>query len=129
MPPESAEQSSWRALLTGRAAVAGLAFAGVCLSWNFYATTVGLLQMITPAVGLPMAPVIALEPSRIAESYGLFAVMTRGRYEIEFQGSNDGQNWTAYPLSLQAAGSAATSWHLCALSAAIRLEFVVRFTQ
>ena len=24
--------------------------------------------------------------------------MTRGRYEIEFQGSNDGQNWTAYPF-------------------------------
>jgi lipase maturation factor 1 len=25
-------------------------------------------------------------------------VMTRGRYEIEFQGSNDGQNWIAYPF-------------------------------
>jgi len=25
-------------------------------------------------------------------------VMTRGRYEIEFQGSNDGENWTAYPF-------------------------------
>src|SRR5215475_7394835 len=24
--------------------------------------------------------------------------MTRGRYEIEFQGSSDGQNWTAYPF-------------------------------
>jgi hypothetical protein len=24
--------------------------------------------------------------------------MTRGRYEIEFQGSNDGQTWTAYPF-------------------------------
>ena len=30
--------------------------------------------------------------------------MTRGRYEIEFQGSNDGQNWTAYPVPQQAAG-------------------------
>ena len=29
-------------------------------------------------------------------SYGLFAVMTHARYEIEFQGSNDGQTWTAY---------------------------------
>ncbi|MFY9979980.1 MAG: lipase maturation factor family protein, partial [Candidatus Sulfotelmatobacter sp.] len=27
----------------------------------------------------------------------LFGVMTRGRYEIEFQGSNDGTNWIAYP--------------------------------
>jgi hypothetical protein len=24
--------------------------------------------------------------------------MTRGRYEIEFQGSDDGQNWIAYPF-------------------------------
>ena len=24
--------------------------------------------------------------------------MTRGRYEIEFQGSNDGQHWTTYPF-------------------------------
>jgi hypothetical protein len=37
-----------------------------------------------------------LDPFRITNRYGLFAVMTRGRYEIEFQGSNDGQNWTAY---------------------------------
>ena len=39
-----------------------------------------------------------LDPFRIANQYGLFAVMTRGRYEIEFQGSNDGTNWTAYPF-------------------------------
>jgi hypothetical protein len=37
-----------------------------------------------------------LEPFRIANQYGLFAVMTRGRYDIEFQGSNDGENWTPY---------------------------------
>jgi hypothetical protein len=35
---------------------------------------------------------------RIANQYGLFAVMTPHRYEIEFQGSNDGENWIAYPL-------------------------------
>ena len=43
-------------------------------------------------------PIIALEPFRIANQYGLFAVMTRGRYEIEFQGSSDGQTWIAYPF-------------------------------
>ena len=96
--PDSAQQPDWRALLAHRAALAGIVFAGICLSWNFYATTVGLLQMVAPALPLPMAPVVALEPSRIAESYGLFAVMTRARYEIEFQGSNDGRNWTAYPF-------------------------------
>jgi lipase maturation factor len=96
--PDSPHESGWRGLVARGAALAGLLFAGICLSWNFYATTVGLLQMITPAIPLPMAPVVALEPSRIAESYGLFAVMTGARYEIEFQGSSDGQNWMAYPF-------------------------------
>jgi hypothetical protein len=41
---------------------------------------------------------VLLSPARIANSFGLFAVMTRGRYEIEFQGSNDGQSWIAYPF-------------------------------
>jgi hypothetical protein len=45
-----------------------------------------------------MEPVTLLEPLRIANQYGLFAVMTRGRYEIEFQGSRDGSNWVAYPF-------------------------------
>ncbi|HEX3532693.1 MAG TPA: lipase maturation factor family protein, partial [Gemmatimonadaceae bacterium] len=37
-----------------------------------------------------------LEPFRIANAYGLFAIMTPARYEIEFQGSNDGKTWVAY---------------------------------
>jgi hypothetical protein len=45
---------------------------------------------------LPQWPVAALEPFRIANQYGLFAVMTPHRYEIEFQGSQDGTTWTAY---------------------------------
>ena len=47
-------------------------------------------------IPFPMSPVAALQPFRIANRYGLFGIMTRGRYEIEFQGSDDGQNWTAY---------------------------------
>src|SRR5258706_1432485 len=39
-----------------------------------------------------------LEPLRIANRYGLFAVMTRNRYEIEFQGTRDGVTWVAYPF-------------------------------
>ena len=69
----------------------------VLLIWVCYATTVQLVWMFAP-LPLPASPVTALEPFRIANRYGLFAVMTRGRYEIEFQGSNDGQNWLAYPL-------------------------------
>jgi hypothetical protein len=49
-------------------------------------------------VPLPVSPVTALEPFRVANQYGLFAVMTRGRYEIEFQGSADGEHWMAYPF-------------------------------
>ena len=49
-------------------------------------------------VPLPTAPIVALDPFRIANQYGLFAVMTRGRYEIEFQGSNNGADWTPYPF-------------------------------
>jgi lipase maturation factor 1 len=57
-----------------------------------------LVWMVRPRTPLPTAPVTALEPFRIANQYGLFAVMTRGRYEIEFQGSQDGQTWVAYPF-------------------------------
>ncbi|HET9742199.1 MAG TPA: lipase maturation factor family protein [Terriglobales bacterium] len=75
-----------------------LALATVMLSWIFYSTTVQLLWMLAPALPFPRSPVAALDPFRIANQYGLFAVMTRGRYEIEFQGSSDGQNWTPYPF-------------------------------
>ncbi len=75
-----------------------LAISVVFLSWIFYVTTAELIHMLWREAPLPSAPVVALEPFRIANQYGLFAVMTRGRYEIEFQGSNDGQSWTAYPF-------------------------------
>jgi lipase maturation factor 1 len=74
-----------------------LAASAVMLTWIFYATTAEMLWMFG-SVPLPTSPVSALEPFRIANRYGLFAVMTRGRYEIEFQGSEDGQNWTSYPF-------------------------------
>jgi hypothetical protein len=75
-----------------------IAFAAIVLVWLFYASTVPLIGMIRPGLPFPSAPVVALEPFRIADRYGLFAVMTRGRYEIEFQGSTDGTNWVAYPF-------------------------------
>jgi len=43
----------------------------------------------------PFRPV---DPFRIANAYGLFAVMTEARYEIEFQGSRDGVLCVAYPF-------------------------------
>jgi hypothetical protein len=47
----------------------------------------------------PSFPTVRLlAPFRVANSYGLFAVMTRERYEIEFQGTADGEHWVAYPF-------------------------------
>ena len=80
---------SWRLLKLGTSTV--------ILFWIGYATTAELIWMFTK-VPLPTSPITTLEPFRIANQYGLFAVMTRGRYEIEFQGSADGQNWVAYPF-------------------------------
>jgi Lipase maturation factor len=70
----------------------------VLLIWIFYSTVVQLLMMFVPRPPLPLEPAEALEPFRIAGRYGLFAVMTTARYEIEFQGSRDGVNWIAYPF-------------------------------
>ncbi len=75
-----------------------VALTSVMLIWIFYATTVQMIWILVPRLPLPTSPVAALDPFRIANRYGLFAVMTRGRYEIEFQGSNDGQTWVAYPF-------------------------------
>ncbi|HEX4066220.1 MAG TPA: lipase maturation factor family protein [Acidobacteriaceae bacterium] len=75
-----------------------IAVAAVLLTWIAYDTTAEMLRMPWPGLPVPTGPITALEPFRIANQYGLFAVMTRGRYEIEFQGSDDGQNWTSYPF-------------------------------
>jgi lipase maturation factor 1 len=75
-----------------------LAGGAVLLTLIGYVTTVELIAMVFGPLPLPMQPVTMLEPFRIANQYGLFAVMTRGRYEIEFQGSRDGQVWVAYPF-------------------------------
>jgi lipase maturation factor 1 len=75
-----------------------LAFSVVMLTWVFYDTTAEMIGLPLRKLPVPVGPIAALDPFRIANQYGLFAVMTRGRYEIEFQGSDDGQNWTAYPF-------------------------------
>src|ERR1700730_9487820 len=74
-----------------------LSVIGFLYVWIFYATVAELIWMVAP-VPVPSWPVVALEPFRIVNGYGLFAVMTRGRYEIEFQGSDDGKNWVTYPF-------------------------------
>jgi hypothetical protein len=77
---------------------ASLATSALVLSWIGYNSTALLLLMLLPTLPLPTSPILWFEPFRISNQYGLFAVMTRARYEIEFQGSNDGQTWVAYPF-------------------------------
>jgi len=70
----------------------------VVLGWVLYATIVlapGLSHRLPRRL---LLPAVALEPFRIANRYGLFAVMTQDRYEIEFQGSRDGAAWIPYPF-------------------------------
>ena len=43
-----------------------------------------------------------LEPLRLVNSYGLFAVMTTSRPEIIVQGSNDGETWVDYEFKFKA---------------------------
>jgi lipase maturation factor 1 len=91
-------QSGAREIISRQVGFLKLALTTVILGWLFYASTAPMILMLWREAPLPMSPVAALEPFRVADRYGLFAVMTRGRYEIEFQGSNDGQNWLTYPF-------------------------------
>ena len=103
-PEKQGEQDSashsraWIADFRYAWSIVKLAASAVILTWIAYATSAEMIWMFWRAAPLPTFPVAVLEPFRIANRYGLFAIMTRGRYEIEFQGSNDGQNWVAYPF-------------------------------
>jgi hypothetical protein len=94
---ESKPDQVWHKKLRGQVSALKLAVTAVMLTWIFYATLAELVWMIKP-LPLPATPVSMLEPFRVANRYGLFAMMTRGRYEIEFQGSEDGQTWFIYPF-------------------------------
>jgi len=86
---------AWRKKLGAQISALKLAVAAVMLTWIFYVTLAELVWMAKP-LPLPTTPVSVLEPFRVANRYGLFAMMTRGRYEIEFQGSDDGKTWFIY---------------------------------
>jgi hypothetical protein len=96
--PELSPGSRWRSHFQTGTRKFRLSVQGFFLTWQFYATSLWLLLMVFHTSPLPLSPVRALEPFRVADQYGLFAVMTPNRYEIEFQGSRDGQTWLAYPF-------------------------------
>jgi lipase maturation factor 1 len=72
--------------------------AAFLFAWLLYANLYLVLHRTFRTSVLPPEPVAALEPFRVANAYGLFGRMTWRRYEIEFQGSDDGEHWTAYPF-------------------------------
>jgi hypothetical protein len=97
-PPEPAESSAkpWIAYARQFGSAAGLWISAFFLAWVLYATVFLLLVQVVHTTPLPAQPVAALDPFRVANQYGLFGRMTWKRLEIEFQGSNDGVNWTPY---------------------------------
>lgn len=97
-PVEQTRPMPWSERLRRQVASVQLALTAVMFAWLFCSSTTLLVWMLWPGAPLPTSPVVALEPFRIADRYGLFATMTRGRYEIEFQGSQDGESWTTYPF-------------------------------
>jgi Lipase maturation factor len=80
------------------ASAAYLWLAAFLLAWLLYANVFLILTQVFRKVPLPADPIIALEPFRVANHYGLFGRMTWKRYEVEFQGSDDGEHWTVYPF-------------------------------
>jgi hypothetical protein len=73
--------------------------AGVVFSLGFYVTALSFPLVPLPFLPRPLLlPLSAAQPFPLTGRYGLFAVMTRERNEIEFQGSTDGKTWSAYPF-------------------------------
>jgi hypothetical protein len=74
-----------------------LAGAAVMLPWILYSTLIVVPGL--PGQKIPdlfFLPAEILLPFRVANRYGLFAVMTEERDEIEFEGSRDGEHWKTY---------------------------------
>ncbi len=99
-PNEKRKPTTWEQFRPHLKAVS-LSISAVILGLIFYDTTVEMIWMMKPSIPFPTTPVIALEPLRIANQYGLFEVMTPSRYEIEFQGSDDDQHWVTYPFKFK----------------------------
>lgn len=92
------DRAGWGEHLRRWSRFGGRLVVALLLVWIFYAGAAKLLAELSPSLALPSRPVVWLVPFRVADLYGLFGVMTRMRYEIEFQGSPDGHVWIAYPF-------------------------------
>jgi predicted DCC family thiol-disulfide oxidoreductase YuxK len=90
VPLQAPANDSRRAWSLGSAAVAAVLFV---LSLVPFLATLHLGAVIpSPLVAVDRS----IAPLRVVNSYGLFAVMTTERHEIEIQGSSDGSEWKTY---------------------------------
>jgi hypothetical protein len=94
----SSPPPNWLILARRIGSVLSLWLAALLLAWLLYANAFLTVVQVLRSSSFPAKPVALLEPFRVANQYGLFGRMTWKRYEIEFQGSDDGTNWTAYPF-------------------------------
>jgi hypothetical protein len=76
-----------------RAVIVAVALVTVPASVPAFLRTFGVAESPWPVVGEIEA---AIAPLRSVNTYGLFAVMTTDRPEIEIQGSEDGVTWQPY---------------------------------
>jgi lipase maturation factor 1 len=99
-PQESltSASSNWIAQAQRIGSAVFLWVSGLLLAWLLYANVFLILVQVLRGSPFPAKPVALLEPFRVANQYGLFGRMTWKRYEIEFQGSDDGTNWVVYPF-------------------------------
>ncbi|HXX16706.1 MAG TPA: lipase maturation factor family protein [Candidatus Eremiobacteraceae bacterium] len=96
--PETSATAQWGMPFRQAVSVVYVWVAAFLFAWLLYANLYLLLHQMFRTSPLPAEPVVALEPFRVANAYGLFGRMTWRRYEIEFQGSDDGEHWTVYPF-------------------------------
>lgn len=87
-PSETTPAPRWRAWGHGLAA-APIVLAGALQVVGLFAGNLSVPSWVASGFG-------AVEALRVVNSYGLFAVMTRPRYEIAVEGSEDGDNWSEY---------------------------------
>lgn len=79
-------------------ATSGLALAQVLLAVLALLSTLGARPYLPEAL---VSLDTAADPFRVANGYGLFAVMTRERPIVIFEGSEDGVEWSAYDYRWQ----------------------------
>ncbi|MFO0684126.1 MAG: lipase maturation factor family protein [Sandaracinus sp.] len=84
--------------VTVRRTISALASAQAFLGLLALLSTIGARPAFPDAL---VALDVAADPFRVANGYGLFAVMTRDRPIVIFEGSDDGETWLGYDYRWQ----------------------------